>query len=116
MTIHDKQIYMDKLWDWGFLDRCFEPTRIRLTDVDGIVERRGHFLLIEAKSPGKDVPTGQQIMFNHLSAIPNWTILVIWGEAPDQPISCMIWGKEKQIASQDTIRQIVSRWFEEANK
>ena len=66
MTIKNLEAFVENLWDWGFLDECFPGTRIRVTDIDGLVERNGHFLLIEAKSPGKDIPTGQRILFDRL--------------------------------------------------
>lgn len=116
MTIHNMEAYTKNLWDWGFLDECFGATRIRLTDIDGIVERNGHFLIIEAKSLGKEIPTGQKIMFDHLTKNPNWTVLIIWGDAPDEPTTCMVWGKPKQyIATREVIKTIVSQWFKDSN-
>jgi len=110
MTIKNKDVYVANLWDWGFLDSCFGGTRIRVTDLDGLVERRGHFLYLEAKSPGKEVPIGQQIMFDHIVAAGN-TVLVIWGQ-PNDPQAAQVWGSEVFIADTAKIQQIVARWYQ----
>lgn len=115
MTIRNKDTFMQNLWDWGFLDDCFGGTRIRITDVDGLVERKGHFLLIETKSPGKDIPRGQQILFDAIAKQPNWHILVIWG-LPNVPTMAQIWGCKQIPADEMRIREIVRRWYEYANR
>lgn len=107
MTIRNKDVYMGNLWDWGFLDDCFGGTRIRVTDLDGVVERKGHFLYLEAKSPGKDVPKGQQIMFNHLIAEKNKAVLVIWGK-PNVPEMAQFWGCKPFVADSAKIQEVVA--------
>jgi len=64
--------------DLTVLDECF-PGRIAMTNVDGLVEINGRFLLIEWKRRG-DVPIGQRIMFERLTRHPEFTILVILGD------------------------------------
>ena len=64
--------------DLTLLDECF-PGRIAMTDVDGLVEIGGRFLLIEWKRRG-DVPAGQRIMFERLTKHPEFTVLVILGD------------------------------------
>ncbi len=39
MTIRSKEVFLQGLWDWAVLDGCFGNTRIRPTDVDGLIER-----------------------------------------------------------------------------
>jgi len=114
MTIRNKEVFIDNLWDWGFLDDCFGNTRIRVTDVDGLVERKGHFLLMETKSPGKDIPRGQAILFDALASQPNWHVLVIWGE-PNAPVSAQVWGCRPMMADMAKIREIVRRWYQYAD-
>lgn len=59
---------------------CF-PGRIAMSDVDGIVEIGGYFLLIEWKSAGGAVTGGQRIMFEQLTALsPRITVVVVSGE------------------------------------
>ena len=88
MTINDKDKFMAALWDWGFLDGCFDDTGIRVSDLDGIVERKGHLLFIEAKPTGKGVSTGQNRMFNELTNL-GFHVVVIWGET-NEPDECLI--------------------------
>jgi len=45
---------------------CF-PGRISMTDVDGIVEIGGHFLMLEAKSQNTPLRQGQQILFEQFT-------------------------------------------------
>lgn len=120
MTIRNKKAYVDSLWDWGFLDDCFGGTGIRVSDIDGVVERNGHVLFIEAKPLGKPVSAGQSRMFAQL-AENGFSILVIWGDT-DNPSECMLihpkqlGGKRtKMAATKDTIFEIVRRWFVWAN-
>jgi len=114
MTIRNKDTYMRCLWDWGFLDRCFGETRIRVTDIDGLIERRGHFLLMEAKSPRVTIPKGQAILFDALTRDPKWHVLVIWGET-NMPEEAMFWGNKKFEADTVKIQEVVRRWFSMAN-
>ena len=105
---------MARLWDWGFLDECFGGTRIKVTDVDGLVERRGHFLLIEAKSIGAPIPKGQAIMFDALVEDPNWHVLIIWGDT-NAPVEAMVWGNKQFEADEAKIQDVVRRWYSMAN-
>jgi len=115
MTIRNKDNYMACLWDWGFLDDCFGGTRIRVTDVDGLVERRGHFLLIEAKSSGAPIPKGQAILFDALVKNPKWHVLVVWG-ATNKPDAAQFWGRKKFDADEEKMKEVVRRWYNMANE
>jgi len=114
VTIRNKDHYMACLWDWGFLDICFGGTKIRVTDVDGLVERKGHFLLIEAKSSGAPVPKGQSIMFDALVKNPKWSVLVVWGNT-NKPEEALMWGNKLFKADEAKIQEIVHRWYNDAN-
>ncbi len=113
MTIRNKQLYMESLWDWGFLDDCFGGSHIRVSDVDGLVEHNGYFLLIEAKAAGKDVPRGQAILFDNLITNDRWAILVIWGN-PGNPESYRFWGYPVYPASTEKIQARVAQWYKHA--
>lgn len=58
--------YLQSLWDWTEFNECFAPTKIRITDIDGLVERNGKFLIIDGKKPTAYTPTGQKILFQQL--------------------------------------------------
>jgi len=114
MTLYNKDAFMRNLWDWGILDGCFGDSHIRPTDVDGLVERNGKFLLLEAKSSGKEIPQGQQIMFNNLVKTGIFTVIIIWGQ-PDKPEKIQIWGVPPENATLEKFRSEVSDWYIEAN-
>lgn len=110
MTIRNLDAFVNALWDWGILDGCFGSSRIHPTDIDGLIERKGRFLLLETKSPNKEIPKGQQVMFDHLIGLGCFTVIVLWGE-PNRPDFIQIWGKDKKPTCLDDFRKLVSRWY-----
>lgn len=118
MTINNLKAFINGLWDWGILNGCFGNTRIRLSDLDGIAERNGKFLVVEAKSPGKEIPMGQMIMYKHLVDLGCFTVILVWGEknAPER-MTIMTSGMTKvfENSNLDDLRKVVSTWFDYAN-
>lgn len=55
-------------WAFGNL-----PGKADGSDFDRVVERRGNFLMWEFK-PNTYVPKGQRILFDAITAQPNWTL------------------------------------------
>lgn len=55
---------------------------INFGDVDGIVERRGQFLLLEWKPGPGAVRGGQKMLHDELLQIPKFTIIIVHGD-PD---------------------------------
>lgn len=116
MTIHSPELFLDNLWDWGFLDECFAPSKIKITDIDGLIERKGSFLLIETKLPNIEVPKGQAILFDALLKTGCFHILIIWGHR-NQPEYRMFWGMKRKVpATVESIQEIVRRWYLLANQ
>ena len=71
--------------DWGFLDSAFSG-KIRIGDIDGIVEVNGKLLILEWKTEDAPITTGQEIMFKHIATANKLiTVLVIWGD-PEETI------------------------------
>ena len=64
-----------------FLPNNREWARIRPSNIDGVIERNGHFLFIEHKSIHADdaLPKGQEIMLGRLSMLPKCNVIVIDG-------------------------------------
>lgn len=117
MTIRNEEYYKSQLWDWGFLDGCFSPTKIKVTDIDGFVERNGKFLVIETKSPGAEIPYGQRIMFNQMIKSGLFTIYIVWGYA-NNPERIRIITRKTDIerdCDELLLQRYVIRWFEYAN-
>jgi hypothetical protein len=112
MTIHSPDKYIENIWDWGFLDECFQPTRIKVTDIDGLIERNGRFLVIETKLPNVDIPKGQAILFNALVKTGYFHVLIIWGKR-NQPEHRMFWGYSRKIpTSTENVIELVRMWFQ----
>lgn len=89
MAIRHIEEYTRAIWDWGWLDPCFAPTRIRVSDIDGVVERGGHVLFLEAKGirpSGElvELTTGQKILHKRLLATGCISIIVLWGRSNNQ--------------------------------
>lgn len=79
MTINNPDLYMDGVWDWVIFDGCFGTTRIKPTDIDCLIERKGWFLMLEAKAPGAAVPEGQRLM--HEAWVKRgFSVIVVWGQ------------------------------------
>lgn len=113
--IHNLDAYVHALWNWDCLDGCFGDTLIKVGDIDGIVERNGHFLLIEAKGNDKQIGKGQRILLDHLVDIGCFSTLVVWGK-PQEPTAIELtteFGKRRMYRPADIriMREIVSSWF-----
>lgn len=118
MTIANPEEYND-VWDWAILKGCFGNTKISPTDIDGCVERKGRKLYLETKKPGVQVQVGQWLTFENLSK-EGHTVLIIWGEVNNPEVIKRLSNrleKDYPAATLDTLREIVSQWFEfaEAN-
>lgn len=90
MTFYNKAKYNGSHWEFSVFDGCFGATKIKFMDLDGIVERHGHFLTMEWKRPGVrsyGIPTGQRITFEALQRIGVFTNLIVYGDTnfPDIP-------------------------------
>lgn len=79
-NIRNVQSFMDNTPDWAWLNGVFTNKRIKVTDGDGMVERAGNLLILEVKSPGKELPLGQAIMYSNLSKAGTATVIVLWGK------------------------------------
>lgn len=79
-NIRNKQAFLDNTPDWSIFNGIFSNKKIRITDGDGMVERAGNLLILEVKSPGKEIPLGQAIMYSNLSKAGTAAIIVLWGK------------------------------------
>jgi hypothetical protein len=53
------------------------------SNVDGIAERNGNFLIMEWKRPGEKVSEGQKILLKALAATPKFIVVVIIGDTDE---------------------------------
>lgn len=113
MTINNASEYLKNIWDWAILSGCFGDTKIMPTDIDGHVERNGHFLWLETKAPGVELKQGQEITLQKLAKRGD-AVVIIWGEKDNpQKIKLLFNGEERIYlnANIKTLREIVSNWF-----
>jgi hypothetical protein len=119
MTINNPQAFVDGLWNWAVFNGCFGDTRIRMTDIDGLVERRGQFLAIEAKQVGVALHTGQEMVIHALRQTGYFTVLVVWGE-PGAPVRVKAYtpsGISPVLPCDLTkLRQLVATWFRQVDQ
>ncbi len=119
MTIENERAYLDGVWDWAILDGCFGETRIKPTDIDGLVERNGHFLLLECKSSGVPVKMGQAMMLNRAVETGFFTAMIVWG-SQNKPEKLQIISPKAALlidpCNLETLRSYVSAWFQKVNQ
>lgn len=70
--------------DYGFLTGVV-PTKyggfIAPSNVDGILERHGKFLVLEWKRDNEDLSMGQTILLTALARQPNFTVILVYGHS-----------------------------------
>jgi hypothetical protein len=108
----------DGVFDWSWTDGCFGNTRISPMDFDGVVERRGNFLVFETKNLGVPVPDGQLITLKTAHALGCFTVMVIHGKA--EPKTTEIWlpgsAKKQFLIGKEAVIQKVAAWYLWADK
>lgn len=120
MTINNPQSFVGQLWDWSVLNGCFGDTKIAPTDVDGLVEHNGHFLMLEAKNSGVTIPVGQAILHNAWLSYRH-SLIVIYGD-PGKPtrLECYLFGSRKPRISDpatiELLRAMVNYWFKKVHE
>ena len=85
----DEKCYIrNALTDWAIFNECFSPTGIKISDIDGVVERYGQFLFIEVKQNKKSIPVGQKILFKNLTRnAPHIAVLVLFADYVSQEMN-----------------------------
>jgi len=106
--------------DWGFLDNSFSG-KIRIGDIDGIVEANGHLLILEWKKPNVKTPTGQHIMFTKITEKNNIEVFVINGDPVEniaEHIKVYRGGSIEYDGkiNNSQLKQACSRWEQNARK
>ncbi len=116
MTLRSRDKYAEAAWDWGIFRGCFGRTTILPSDVDGIVERKGRLLLIEAKPRDRiGIDDGQAQVFSAAVAL-GITVIVLYGDR-NKPERMTVWGQgNSRPCSLDDVRQFVADWFAEADR
>lgn len=107
------------LWDWACLDGCFGEAKIKPKQIDGLVERNSRFLLLETFSPEIKLPYREDVIFRRLIQTGLFTVIIVWGEnnnANKIELRTSREIKHYENANNNTLWNIVTQWFEFANK
>ena len=70
---------------FGVFDDCF-PRRINFTDVDGIIEMGGKFLMLEWKGDGGSIQRAQHLLYERFTSGTGNVALVVHGNAEDMSV------------------------------
>lgn len=114
----------DGVFDWSFTAGCFGNGKITPMDFDGVIERKGNFLVFETKAVGVPVPQGQIYTFESFYRLGVATIVFIEGKT--SPELAKVWcqpgfkggvkmGNHKPVNS-ERLSKFCSEWYEFANK
>jgi hypothetical protein len=108
----------DGVFNWEWTDGCFGETKIKPTDIDGIVERRGNFIVFETKDPGKEIPRGQQILLRELHKTGRFTIMIIYGKQNPEYAEVYYPGCEHTatLTGEAECQDFVRSWYNWADK
>jgi len=103
----------DGVFDWSWTSGCFGQTKITPMDIDGIVERRGQFLVFETKDIGVQIPQGQLFTLESMHRLGVFTIMIIHGK--HRPEICHCWYPASTVKvtlhGTDEARAFVERWY-----
>jgi hypothetical protein len=119
-NIRDRAIVAGQLWDWGWLNVAFHPTRARASDIDGVVEQDRHILILEGKPHpyAWEEGSAQYRTLKTLSGKPGVCVLVLYGDPAgphvrqaEQVIPMGPRHLPRVPASNDDVIRWVAEWF-----
>ena len=96
------------------------PDGLTFSDIDGIIERKGQFLVVETKHESEQLGRGQAIMLAELSKLPNFNVFVVLMPDKAQGIVEKFYiindGQHGDIHyGHDKWCQVVKRWWDKVN-
>ena len=99
------------------------PTNPQLvpSNVDGILERNGQFLILEWKRPKEKVSEGQRIMLQALAAKPSFMVVIVYGNTDNETVVDSYWlltpeGKPvKSGVGFESFKEFYRQWYELAD-
>lgn len=67
------------LWNWGPVADAL-PDKCGVSDLDGVIERNGRFLVLETKRPGERLSMGQRLMLKAFARLPQFEVFILRGD------------------------------------
>jgi hypothetical protein len=103
----------DGVFDWSWTDGCFGAGKIKPMDFDGVVERRGNFLLFETKNMDVSIPKGQLYTLQAAHALGCFTIMLIHGKTSPERMEIWFPGCDikQHLIGKEAARQKVGGWY-----
>ena len=108
----------------GMFDDCF-PGKIGMSDVDGMVELGGRFLMLEFKSHGGRLLTAQRLAFQRMtegSIDPmKFTVIVVFGDPETMEVTTLQVfsrgkGEEPEPCTLEELRSRIREWAMRAQR
>lgn len=104
--------------DFSAFDGCFPNDRLSFTDLDGMMERKGNFLVLEKKGINR-LTLGQKLLLKQLLALGVFTIIV-FGPSEYKPEFITVYYPDgnmcvAQNPSHKELRRVISEWFKYAD-
>lgn len=119
MAIRNPLKFMDGFWNWDFINDVL-PGRRKVSDIDGITEYKGHFLVFETKGLGVPLPLAQQIMFESMQRTKKFTVVVVWGNRNQVDYMQVFYPNgnttEKKAANNEILKSLAVWWSDQAEK
>jgi len=119
----DNRNYIKTFHDFDIFKGCFGTTRIMPTDLDFIVERKNKFLCMEFKPDDKILFSGQNILLQRLSNVPNFTFVLVYhtkGRTLHESLnvtSMKIYPNGDRVdINNDDLKSFVKEWFFKVDK
>lgn len=111
--LHSPAAGYDGVFDWSWTQGCFGTGRITPMDFDGVVERKGNFILFETKNLGVPIPQGQMYTLEAAHRLGCFSIFLIHGKT--EPESAQVWypgvDKREMCEGVEAIKSKVSAWY-----
>ena len=110
----------DGFFDWEFLIPAFAPSKITPMDLDGIIERRGKFIVFETKRGNVPIPLGQQYTLEALANTGLFNVIILRAKTPEEIDSWERWRgppitKEVFTGDAAALVEFVGKWYQFAN-
>lgn len=111
--LHSPAAGYDGVFDWSWTQGCFGTGRITPMDFDGVVERKGNFILFETKNLGVPIPAGQMYTLQAAHRLGCFTIFLIHGKT--SPEAAQVWypGRDArhEFEGLEAIKERVAAWY-----
>jgi len=93
------------------------PGNVAPMDIDSILERNGHFLVMEYKPEGASIGMGQRITLKQMVR-KGFDVWVVWGNGPIEVGAMDKYGDVKFVdkMSREKLAERAVEWFNQADK